>query len=184
MNDPEYIDLFNQMNPGFFEKEYIRRIPADHICEEMVLPLKDFSPDAVEIPVPEGIAFGFYKGDVKALLESVAAVDEGWVEYFGHNDRVYCALDGDRVVSFCIADNMGAHTLAGKPVKVAGPGCVGTIPSYRRRGIGLKMVQNVTAILKNEGYDLSWIHYTGVGPWYAKLGYETVLRWNGGGFVG
>ena len=66
---------------------------------------------------------------------------------------------------------------------VGAPGCVGTVPACRRKGIGLKMVQNVTAILKRESYDLSCIHYTGVAPWYGKLGYETVLRWNRNGFL-
>ena len=58
-----------------------------------------------------------------------------------------------------------------------------TLPEYRRQGIGLKMVQNVTAILKAEGYDLSYIHFTGVGRWYEKLGYHTTLRWSRDGVV-
>ena len=60
----------------------------------------------------------------------------------------------------------------------------GTIPAYRKQGIGLKMVQNATAILKEVGYDLSYIHYTAVGHWYARLGYQTILRWNSQGIVG
>ena len=66
----------------------------------------------------------------------------------------------------------------GRKVRVGGPGCVGTLPAYRRRGIGLKMVEKATQILKERGFDYSYIHYTGVGPWYAKLGYELILQWD------
>jgi hypothetical protein len=45
------------------------------------------------------------------------------------------------------------------------------------------MVKGVTQILKEEGYDLSYIHYTGVAPWYHKLGYRTVLKWNKSGVL-
>ena len=68
-------------------------------------------------------------------------------------------------------------------LKIGGPGCVGTVPEYRRQGIGLRLVQLATGILKDQGYDLSYIHYTAVAPWYAKLGYQTVLKWNGRGFL-
>ena len=50
-------------------------------------------------------------------------------------------------------------------------------------GIGLTMVKLVTEILKNEGYDYSYIHYTAVAHWYAKLGYTTILKWNKKGII-
>ena len=58
-----------------------------------------------------------------------------------------------------------------------------TVPEYRNRGIGLTMVKNVTEILRTEGYDYSYIHYTGISGWYKKLGYKTVLKWNGKGII-
>lgn len=48
-------------------------------------------------------------------------------------------------------------------------------------GIGLTMVKNVPRILKDEGYDYSYIHYTGAALWYEKLGYQTSLKWNKNG---
>ena len=63
-------------------------------------------------------------------------------------------------------------------LNIGGPGCVGTIPEYRRRGIGLEMVRLATEILRNDGFDLSWIHYTHLEHWYMKLGYKPVLKWN------
>ncbi len=68
-------------------------------------------------------------------------------------------------------------------MKVGGPGCVGTLPEYRNKGIGLIMVKHVTQILKEEGYDYSYIHFTGVAPWYEKLGYKTTIRWTKNGVV-
>ena len=118
--------------------------------------------------------------DWKALFD---ALYPGFFEqpsnYYDGKHRVYCAFDGDRVASFCLLEDMGTY----RGLRVAGPGCVGTLPEYRRRGIGLRMVQNATALLAAEGYDIGYIHYTGVGPWYARLGYRTVLRWNRDGVV-
>ena len=76
-------------------------------------------------------------------------------------------------------DDWGMHD----GLRISGPGCVGTVPAYRKKGIGLEMVRRATIMLKEEGFDLSWIHYTHIGPWYEKLGYRTVLRWNGKGFI-
>ena len=47
----------------------------------------------------------------------------------------------------------------------------------------LKMVQLATGRLKDMGYDLSYIHYTAVGHWYARLGYQTLVKWNCRGLV-
>ena len=91
----------------------------------------------------------------------------------------YCAFVDGRVAAFCLVEDM--CTFQG--LRVGGPGCVGTLPEFRRQGIGLKMVQNATALLRDRGFDLSYIHYTGVASWYAKLGYRTVLRWGREGFV-
>lgn len=174
-----YADMFNQLHPGFFEKEYIRSLPAEHIFDEQILDLRAFSVEDVKIDCPAHITFGLYKGDMAVLREAVLEVDEDWVEYFSEGDQVYCAFDGDQVVSFCLLDEFGRY----EGLRIGGPGCVGTIPSHRKQGIGLKMVQNATAMLKEAGFDLSYIHYTYVAHWYARLGYKTVVRWNTKGIV-
>ena len=178
-----YIHLFNQLHPRFFENDYIRSIPDDHICEEMILDLKTFDPDAVKLSFPPETTFGFFEGDINDLRRAVAEVDEGWVQYYNNPAHAFCAFLDGRVVSFCDVDEMGACDFENRQVKIGGPGCVGTVPAFRRRGIGLRMVQLATVILKERGFDYSFIHYTGVAPWYAKLGYKTILRWNGKGFV-
>jgi len=175
----DYKDYFNHLFPGFFEREFIKNLPESNIAEEMIMDLHAFSVEDHQLSCPEQITFGMYSGELEPLHAAVREVDESWVEYFKADSRTYCAFDGNKVVSFCLVDSFGEY----KGLKVGGPGCVGTIPSYRKQGIGLKMIQNATAILKADGYDISHIHYTGVGPWYAHLGYKVVLRWNGKGFV-
>ena len=171
--------LFDALYPGFFDQPSIRALPQDGSWEEMALSLPGFSGRDLAIPVPDGVSFGIYKGGLQPLRAEVRRVDESWPGYYDGKHRVYCAFDGDRVASFCLLEDMGTY----RGLRVAGPGCVGTLPEYRRRGIGLRMVQNATALLAAEGYDIGYIHYTGVGPWYARLGYRTVLRWNRDGVV-
>lgn len=173
-----YAEMFQALQPGFFDKPYIRSLPEEHIFEEQIIDLHAWQAGA-PVPCPEHINFGFYKGDAQALQAAVGEVDEDWVQWFGKTDRVFCAFDGERVVSFCILDSFGEAD----GLRVGAPGCVGTIPTYRKQGIGLRMVQLATTILQQEGYDLSWIHYTHVGHWYARLGYKTVVRWNCKGIV-
>ena len=160
---------------GFFERSDIHALPGDGVWEEMALDLRAFAPLA--LPATPGIRYGFYDGDIEALRAVVRRVDAGWTALYSASKRIYCGFDGDRVASFCLVEDMG--TFDG--LRIGGPGCVGTLPEYRRRGIGLKMVQDVTAMLRDEGFDLGYIHYTGVARWYARLGYRTTLRWNRNG---
>lgn len=183
MNEPIYQALFNEMHPGFFDRPNIRARTSDEAFDEMLLPLDAFDPAAFGLSVPEDVFFGFYTGPMEPLLDAVRRVDPGWPPIFTPERRVYCGFCQDRIASFCIVEDMGAHMLNGKRLRFGGPGCVGTAPEFRRLGIGLKMVCNVTAILRQEGYDISYIHYTGVAPWYAKLGYRTFLRWTRDGFL-
>lgn len=183
MNSASYINLFNEMHPGFFEPSRTSHMPEDMIYEEQFLTRDDSELARISIEIPDGITFGFYDGDLETLHAAVAEVDDSWPQYFTPGQKFYCAYVNGEIASFCMASDMGTHSIDGVLVRIGGPGCVGTVPKYRRQGIGLKMIQNVTDYLFEEGYDISYIHYTGVGHWYAKLGYETVLRWNRHGFV-
>ena len=146
---------------------------------ELIMDLRKETPISVPFTNPGGILFGEYHGDVGKMKKAVGRVEEEWVEYFDEGGRVYCAFDGEQVISFCILSDWGSH----HGLHIGGPGCVGTVPEYRRKGIGLEMVRRGTMILKDEGFDFSWIHYTHVGPWYEKLGYRNVLSWNCKGFL-
>jgi GNAT superfamily N-acetyltransferase len=170
-------ELFDAMHPCFFEEEEVRGLDQEDEFVEQIMLLKDFSADAASLPCPEGITFGIAEGRGEDLAEAVAKVDEDWVQYFGGDSPVFCAFENDMIVSFCCLDDMGTH----QGLRISGPGCVGTIPECRGRGIGLRMVQLATEYLKQHGYDASYIHFTHIGHWYAKLGYETILKWNRNG---
>ena len=141
--------------------------------DEMLLALAGYADPLPGIP---GVAFGLFDGDPAALAAAVATVEPHWVKYFGGREPAFCAMVDGRIVSFCLLSDFGKHTIAGKEAKVGGTGCVGTVPAYRRRGIGLKLVSLGTAILTARGFDYSYIHDTGVPDWYAKLGYKTIYR--------
>lgn len=173
-----YADMFHALHPDFFENEGIRSLPPEHVFAEQVLDLHAWQ-EGAPVACPAHITFGLYQGDVTALHEVIRQVEEDWVQYFTPESRVFCAFDGESVVSFCEVEEFGRY----EGLRIGGPGCVGTLPSHRQRGIGLRMVQLATALLKAEGFDLSWIHYTHLGHWYGRLGYETVVRWNSRGIV-
>jgi GNAT superfamily N-acetyltransferase len=179
----DYEALFREMHPGFFEKEHIRSMNEEWTYEEMILRLDEFDPDAYRKTFDSSVSFGIYHGGMNELYEAVEKVIPEWVPLYDEKSRVYCGFINGKIASFCMIEDMGEHTLDGRRVKIGGPGCVGTVPEYRKNGIGLMMVKDVTQILKDEGYDLSYIHYTGVAPWYQKLGYRTVLKWNRHGIL-
>ncbi len=177
----QYVSLFNEMHPGYFERDYVRSVPDDEPASEMLLKLRDFDPGAYEKAFGDNVTFGFYDGDPEVLKEAVRAVVPHWVEFFNEDSRVYCGYVNNEIASFCMIENFGEHTVNGMKWKIGGPGCVGTVPEYRDRGIGLTMVKNVTQILLEEQYDYSYIHYTYETGWYSKLGYKTFLTWSGSG---
>ena len=173
-----YGDMFNHLHPGFFADEGISSLPVEEVFDEQVLDLHTWQ-SGIPVACPGHITFGRYEGDLQTLHDAIALVDDDWTQWFHAGDEIFCAYDGDKVVSFCLLDAFGEYD----GLRVGGPGCVGTIPAYRKLGIGLRMVQLATEELQKAGYDLSWIHYTHVGHWYARLGYETVVKWNSQGIV-
>ena len=174
-----YAELFHLLHPGFFQAEGIRALPREHVFTELVMDLRDDPPEGGPLPCPDGITFGAYRGEMAPLLDAVRRVDENWLQYFKEGYRYYCAFAGERIVAFCNLDDMGVF----QGLHIGGPGCVGTVPEYRRQGIGLEMVRLATQTLRQEGFDLSWIHCTHLARWYMKLGYQPVLRWNSEGIL-
>lgn len=181
MSEQKYIELFNSMHPDFFQRASISCLGDDMIFDEMLLALHDFDKISYERRFEDNITFGYFDGDFNEFLKKVEEVEKYWVEIFSEEQRIYCGYIDGNVASFCIVEDMGTHKFEGRICRIGGPGCVGTLPQYRDRGIGLTMVKNVTQILKEEGYDYSYIHYTGVAAWYQKLGYKTILQWSGSG---
>lgn len=181
MNVSVYKGLMDAVHPGFFAQPWLNAMPEQAVYEEMAMDLAEYDPARVSLPVPQGVTFGFYTGSREPLLRAVAQVDTDWVRLFGEKSQAFCAFSQGEIASFCLVEDMGVHVLSGQTLHVGVPGCVGTVPSFRRQGIGLRMVAEATALLKTRGYDISYIHYTGVAPWYARLGYRTFMRWNKNG---
>ena len=138
--------------------------------------MQDFRVSDFSLPVPDGVTFDWYDGDENALLRAVGEVEEDWVAYFDGAKHVYCATLGGEIASFCLVDEESECLLSDGKSKVGVVGCVGTVPRFRRRGIGLRMVAHASEILRDLHCDLCFIHYTEVAHWYEKLGYKTFLK--------
>lgn len=147
----------------------------DGIFSEMILDLADYKEKTLPI---DGISFGFYHGDIRVIRQIVAAVDEAWVKYFHETTLVFCGYSKGNPISFCILDVDADCILATSNKRIGAIGCVGTVPQYRNRGIGLRMVDLATIYLKNEGCDKSSVSYTHIDRWYHKLGYQTYARFS------
>ena len=151
------------------------RFCEDGEFAEMSLTLEKYEEKTEPIA---SVTFGFYHGDVQELKKAVALVDEDWVQYFDEESPVFCAYLGNRIASFCLVEEDSGCMLAVPGSRVGSIGCVGTVPEFRCRGIGLRMVDLATVHLKKEGFDKVYIHYTHVDHLYAKLGYETIARFS------
>ncbi len=175
----DYEKIFHSLHPDFFQEENISTLPRDWIFTELVMDLREDLPITAPPCRLNGITFGEYHKDLAALQGAVSRVDENWVQYFKEGYRYYCAYFGKAIVSFCHLADMGKF----QGLHIGGPGCVGTIPEFRGQGVGLEMVRLATETLRQDGFDLSWIHYTHLSDWYMKLGYWPVLQWNSGGIL-
>ena len=183
MNKQECIQLFYCLHPDFFGNEFVKSLPEEYVFDEMILSLNEFDICKYDKKFYGGVSFGFYDGGLDELKKKVERVEEHWKPFFNEKDRIFCGYANGKAASFCLVSDMGTHKIKGHEFKIGGPGCVGTLPEYRDKGIGLTMVKHVTQILKEEGYDYSYIHYTYLAPWYERLGYKTVIKWNRDGIL-
>lgn len=174
-----YSRMFDSMFPGFFNDAGIKGLPEGSVYAELVMDLRKATPHPVPYPCPDNITFGVYHGEIEKLKEAVGRVDKEWGRYFSGRNRAFCAFEKGTIASFCILEDWGIQD----GLRVGGPGCVGTVPEYRKRGIGLEMVSQATNLLSEERFDLSWVHYTHLRHWYEKIGYQTVLRWDRNGII-
>ncbi len=158
---------------GFFEKNGYN---SYGVFAEMGMEITDFRAGLSRCP--HGTALGFYDGDRSALIRAVSEVDPEWVQYFGENESVFCGTVNGELAAFCIIGDDEVCLLSDGNSRVGSIGCVGTVPKFRRNGIGLRMVELATEYLKNNGCNKSFIHYTHLEKWYGRLGYKTFLRFS------
>jgi len=157
---------------GFFEKKGFSAVGG---CDEMLLKLDTFCFDEGKFRGHLCAEYGWYKGDTDTIAKAVAEVDESWVKYFEAGSRIYAATVDGEIASFCLVSTDNSNYLTDAYGRVGMPGCVGTVPRFRNRGIAIEMVARVTQYLKDSGMDISFIFFTGVADWYKKLGYEIFM---------
>lgn len=132
MNKQDSISLFNSIYPDFFEREGICNLAEELIFEEMILPLSRFDANRYEKRLKSGVSFGFYEGDPENIEKAVEKVDPAWVPYFNGKNRIYCGYADGKIASFCLVEHLGTYCVGGVQAKIGAPGCVGTVPEYRR----------------------------------------------------
>lgn len=147
----------------------------DGVFVEMALDLHEYQE---KLPSINSVSFGIYSGDLERVIKLVEKVNPNWCKYFTDTTTIFCGFINKEPVSFCIIPTTADSILSDDNLKIGGIACVGTVPEYRKRGIGLKMVDMATIYLKNLGYDIAYLHYTHLEKWYKKLGYETVARFS------
>ncbi len=175
----DVIRLSGSMLPGaaegsgdFFRSHGYR---VEGLYNEMSLELDGFI--APDYAAPEGAQFCFYSGDIGEMRRAVAQVDEDWVQYFSEDEVLYVCLMNGEIASFCIVGEDETCLLSdGK--QIGSIGCVGTVPKFRRQGLGLQMVAFGSAHLRNIGCERVFIHYTHLDKWYGRLGAEVFLRFS------
>lgn len=162
---------FDKRSFPFFEK---RGYAFDDGCAEMELLLDDFSASEHDLPVAGNVTFGYIDGTSEALKKAVEETVPDWVQYFG-GSKVFCGFCGGEIASFCITEEWEPSVVSDGVHRTGAVGCVGTVPRFRRQGIGLKMVALAAEELKKQGFGKCFIHHTGVYDWYEKIGCRTVL---------
>lgn len=90
MNRQEGILLLDSMYPNFFEREHIRSIPDEWICDEMVLELDQFEPHKYDKKLEDNVSFGYYEGDLDELKKAVERVVQYWTLFYNEKQRIYC----------------------------------------------------------------------------------------------
>ena len=157
---------------AFFEKKGFSTVGG---CDEMLMKLDLFSFDENKFRGHLCAEFGWYNGDMETIIKAVAEVEEGWIKFFDAGRHIYVATVESEIACFCLVDIDVNNYLSDAYGRVGMPGCVGTVPKFRNRGIAIEMIAKVTQYLKDIGMDISFIYFTGVAEWYKKLGYETFM---------
>lgn len=168
-------EYMNEIKVKEMEKRLGCTFCNDGVFAEMSMDVADYTEKTSPI---ERVTYGFYAGDRQKLRELVATVDTDWCQYFGDDTPVFCGYIDGQVASFCIVDIDADCIISAPGIKIGSIGCVGTVPEYRGRGIGLRMVDLATLLVKNENCHKGYISYTHIENWYAKLGYQTFARFS------
>lgn len=131
--------------------------------------------------VPNGVAIGpVHKSEV---VEVVAFEGRHFPEWRDHYASILAGKrEGNVIVARCDGRIVGSviyHTATGDHTwtELLGDtmgelGAVGVDVAYRRRGIGLAMVDFATIAMRQRGGDVSLVGWTSLTDWYSRLGYS------------
>lgn len=169
-------------NPGTVDFFKHHGYTADWSSVNMRLDLREFDPAKLTIhQCPTDVSFRYAEdGDTDELLKAVSEVNKNWVKYFLRgSDPVLLAVRGGRIIGFEFVSAKDVRfEFAGE--KSGSVGCVGVVPSARRHGIGLQMVAQGLARLKEDGCTSSELLYVALVDWYSQLGFKTMhTQWMG-----
>lgn len=164
--------------PVFFEK---RGYVAAWSSIDMVLNLHEFSLQTLALrPQPDGVIFRM--ASPKELCDvrvAVAQTEPYWVRFYAGDISVFVAEFEGEIVGFVLllSDMCFATNFLGR---VGGLGCLGVVPKWREKGIGLRLAAHATQALLERGMDWSYLGYTWLEDWYGRLGYRVYARfWMG-----
>ena len=124
----QWAAIFNEIHPGFFDRDYVKRVADDEPASEMFMGLDNIDACSYEKSFTADITFGYYEGDMEELKAAVEKVIPHWVPLFTENSRVYCGFEDGKIASFCMIEDFGEHIINGRKCRIGGPGCVGTVP--------------------------------------------------------
>ncbi|MBE6658543.1 MAG: GNAT family N-acetyltransferase [Ruminococcaceae bacterium] len=170
------IDADAQDIQSFFEKRGYR---SEGVTYNMDIDTADFVYGTHGIPRPENVTYRFAAAtDTDELLTAVERTDSGWTSlYRDCDDDILLAICDGRIVGFELLGEYGG-IFTQNAHKHGSIGCVGVIPEYRRRGIGLDMTARAVQMLKDRGCDKIQLLYLVLDHWYGKLGfYKTSTQW-------
>lgn len=172
------MDNGNEDASEFFRK---RGYKESHITYNMDIDTTDFEYAHLNIPKPQNIEYRFAEeSDKEELLKAVELVVPDWVDMYREcDDEILLAICDGKIAGFEMLNEYGG-VFTKNAEKHGCIGCVGTVPEFRKRGIGLDMTARSVQILKDRGCDKVQLLYLVLDKWYGKLGfYITSTQWMG-----
>ena len=153
----------------FFVKRGYRE---SHITYNMDVDTADFDYNALPIPKPKNITYRLAeRSDFDGLLKAVEQVLPEWVPLFREcDDEVFLATSDSEIAGFLMLSEQGG-IFTKNAEKHGCIGCVGTVPKYRKQGIGLDMTARAVQLLKERGCDKVQLLYLVLDKWYGRLGF-------------
>ncbi len=172
------VPLENEGAREFFEKHGYK---SDFVSVNMNLETENYDIAALDIPIPENVTYRYAReSELDKVIAAVKTVIPEWAKcYENTEDKILIAECENEIAAFELLNEYGGVFTKGN-IKHGCIGCVGTVPKYRNRGIGLYMTAYGVDLLKTEGCESIQLLYVERVKWYGKLGFTVESRqWHG-----